>query len=450
MVIRRLVFIFGVSRMSERTQKDQRQQSHTTWFALALGVPLGLGALYLIQNGPWQNEVIQRYVQHLAEQVIVVLFFCCIGAFAAKMIAALRERIAQSHQLLPEWNGKPIPVNQVSQLQQTLALQGEGASRSWIGRRIANILTYVSNRGTTNGLDDQMRTLADNDAMTLDGSYALTRFLIWAMPILGFLGTVLGITEAIGGIDPEKMATDTSSITNGLTKAFDATALALSLTLVAMFFSYLVEKLEQNLLERVDVYVDAELAHRFARTTGEIGDSSALAVTAQDLIERQAALWAASLEKTEERWKQLTSPHSEEKWALAMQQALEGTLTRYSQRVVELEKKLLDRQNALLEGLARLTSVMKEGSRDHQVALARLTDAIGLSVEMMSKVQSNEGQLIRLQETLSQNLNIIASSQVFEQAVASLTGAIHLLTSRTGSTASPSPLRVMGHSKEAA
>ena len=55
------------------------------------------------------------------------------------------------------------------------------------------------------------------------------------MPILGFLGTVLGITEAIGGINPEQMNNDPGAISNGLTKAFDATALALSLTLVSMF-----------------------------------------------------------------------------------------------------------------------------------------------------------------------------------------------------------------------
>lgn len=436
--------------MSERANNDNRQQSYVTWTAFVMGVPMGLGALYFIENGPWQNEIVQRYVAHLAEQVVVVLFFCCLGAFAAKLFGAMREQYAQSQSLLPEWSGKPIPIGQVKQLQQALELQGTHAGRSLIGRRVTNVLSYVSNRSSTHGLDDQMRTLADNDAMALDGSYALTRFLIWAMPILGFLGTVLGITEAIGGIDPEKMANDTSSITNGLTKAFDATALALSVTLVAMFFSYLVEKMEQNQLERVDHYVDAELAHRFLRTASDLSDSSALAVTAQELIEKQATIWAASMEKAEERWQELTSPNSEEKWALAMQQALEGSLIRYAQRVMDLEKKLLERHNGLLEGLARLTSVMKEGSRDHQVALARLTDAIGLSVEMMSKVQSNEGQLIRLQETLSQNLNVLASSQVFEQAVTSLTGAIHLLTTRVSTSAPQPQIRLTSHSREAA
>ena len=64
------------------------------------------------------------------------------------------------------------------------------------------ILNFVASRNSAAGLDDQMRVLSDNDAMALDSSYALMRFIIWAMPILGFLGTVLGITAAIAGIDP--------------------------------------------------------------------------------------------------------------------------------------------------------------------------------------------------------------------------------------------------------
>ena len=62
-----------------------------------------------------------------------------------------------------------------------------------------------SRAGNANDLDDQLATLADNDAIALDASYAQTRFMIWAMPILGFLGTVLGITDAIANISPEQM-----------------------------------------------------------------------------------------------------------------------------------------------------------------------------------------------------------------------------------------------------
>ena len=400
---------------SARAGLETRRGSIVTWFTFVVGVPLGIGVLYLIEHGPWQNEIIQRYVHHLAEQAVVVLFFCCLAAFVAKLWGATRERVVHAQKLLPTWDGKPLAVAEVAQLQQSLNLVWDSVKSTYLGRRIANILNFVSSRGSADDLDDQMRTLSDNDAVALDGSYALTRFLIWAMPILGFLGTVLGITDAIANIDPaqlEKGGAD--NVTAGLTKAFDATALALAVTLVAMFLNSLLEKLEQNLLERVDQCVEAELGHRFVRTQSSGASSPQMAPVLQQLVKEQVGLWAQA------------GPQMAE----ALEKALDAALTRFGHRIVETEKKLLDRQNAVLDGLVKLSNALKETGRDHQVALARLTDAIGLSVEVIAKSRADETQLLRLQESLSQNLALLANSATFEQAVESLTAAIHLLTTR--------------------
>src|SRR5207253_983048 len=93
----------------------------------------------------------------------------------------------------------------------------------------------------------------------------------WAIPILGFLGTVLGITGAISNVSPEAMERDISGVTTGLSLAFDATAVALSLTMLLMFLTFLVERLEQAVVEGVDRYADEELAHRFERGGPEGG-----------------------------------------------------------------------------------------------------------------------------------------------------------------------------------
>ena len=215
-----------------------------------------------------------------------------------------------------------------------------------------------------------------------------------------------------------------------MTKAFDATALALGLTLLAMFLNSLLEKLEQNLLERVDQHVDEELAHRFVRNQQSETASAAPALTPalQQLLEKQAGLWSTSLQQT--------APQL----AKAMEQALDAALTRFGQRIVETEKKLLERQNTVLEGLTRLAVTIKESGHEHQMAVARLTDAINLSVEAISRTRADEAQLLRLQESLNQNLTLLANSATFEQAVESLTAAIHLLTTRVNPA--PTPLRI--------
>jgi biopolymer transport protein ExbB/TolQ len=113
---------------------------------------------------------------------------------------------------------------------------------SFLGRRLATALDFVNRRKSAQDLDDQLRQLADNDAMGLEGSYALTRFITWAIPILGFLGTVLGITGAIAGVTPEVLEESLSTVTDGLALAFDSTALALALTMVLMFVASNLER----------------------------------------------------------------------------------------------------------------------------------------------------------------------------------------------------------------
>ncbi len=440
--------------MSVRANTQMHRSSFVTWFTFVVGAPAGIGALYLINYGPWQSPIIQRYVEHLAEQAVVVLFFCCLAALLAKLLMSLKERYAQAQKLVPGWDGKAIPPADVTKLQQALNLLPGSVKNTCVGRRVANILNFVASRNSAADLDDQMRTLADTDAMTLDGSYALMRFIIWAMPILGFLGTVLGITAAIAGIDPQQLEKGgAGAVTEGLTQAFDATALALGLTLVAMFFNSMVEKLEQGLLERVDQYADAELAHRFQRTqiaTGGVGGGAPMTMAMpmlEQLIEKQAALWTAGMQKLEERLAQASPSH--EKAAAALQQAVDVSLTRFGQRVADLEKKLLERHQALLDGLTKNVGTLKENGREHQLAVARLTDAIGMSVQMIAKMQTGEEQLLRLQESLNQNLGLLANSATFKQAVESLTAAISLLTTRVQPIHAAGP-RIVPMTKDAA
>ena len=60
----------------------------------------------------------------------------------------------------------------------------------------------------------------------------------------------------------DDLTCDINKVTGGLSLSFDATALALGLTMLLMFISFLVERIEQSNLEHVDAVVEAELGHR--------------------------------------------------------------------------------------------------------------------------------------------------------------------------------------------
>ncbi|ETR70313.1 MAG: hypothetical protein OMM_08908 [Candidatus Magnetoglobus multicellularis str. Araruama] len=94
----------------------------------------------------------------------------------------------------------------------------------------------------------------NNNYDELETSYSLIRVLLWTMPIIGFIGTVLGVGQAVGGFGSFlSSANDISEIKNGLTGvtsglgiAFDSTLIALLLSVLLMIVTSSVEQFEIN------------------------------------------------------------------------------------------------------------------------------------------------------------------------------------------------------------
>lgn len=91
-------------------------------------------------------------------------------------------------------------------------------------------------------------------------SYLIPRYIGWAVPILGFIGTVLGISLAAEGIRriivSEQGLTGLSSDLGGaiapLGIAFDTTLIALSLSIVLSLFLSLVQRSEERTLSSIE------------------------------------------------------------------------------------------------------------------------------------------------------------------------------------------------------
>src|SRR5690606_16439917 len=101
----------------------------------------------------------------------------------------------------------------------------------------------------------------------LHSSHALLQTVIWSIPILGFLGTVMGITLAIADVTPEQLESSLNDVTSGLAVAFDTTAVALTYSLVMGFASLFVKRREEQLLVEIDETCRLE-SHRCFGSSG--------------------------------------------------------------------------------------------------------------------------------------------------------------------------------------
>ncbi|MEO6244735.1 MAG: MotA/TolQ/ExbB proton channel family protein [Opitutaceae bacterium] len=81
---------------------------------------------------------------------------------------------------------------------------------------------------------------AELAADELDSSLGMVRYIAWAIPALGFIGTVRGIGDALNAVDAA-MKGDISPVTNALGLAFNTTFVGLALCIVLMFVMHLVQ-----------------------------------------------------------------------------------------------------------------------------------------------------------------------------------------------------------------
>lgn len=127
----------------------------------------------------------------------------------------------------------------------------------WLGSKdVSRVASYV-----------QMESSRDQGGS--DSSYAIARVLMWAIPILGFIGTVQGLGAAVAGFGVLGGSADVSAIkgaigqvTVGLGVAFDTTLLALVLTTLLMFPLTAFQRREENLFGEIDNYLDDVLLAR--------------------------------------------------------------------------------------------------------------------------------------------------------------------------------------------
>ncbi len=136
--------------------------------------------------------------------------------------------------------------------------------------RIQVALSNLRNLGRVNDVDEIFRSQADIDNSVMETSYLLLRGFIWAIPVLGFIGTVMGLSIAIGGFgevlgkttNPEELASSLKVVTGGLATAFETTLVALLLALVLQLLVTFQHKSEEEFLDECSDYCQRKVVSK--------------------------------------------------------------------------------------------------------------------------------------------------------------------------------------------
>ncbi len=136
---------------------------------------------------------------------------------------------------------------------------------SLIVNRIRKALELFEARPNNSEVATFLATQSDLDANRSSGSYALIKVFLWAIPILGFIGTVMGLSTAVGALamgdmaDQEALRESMNKLTGGLGVAFDTTLLGLILSILMSFPLAAVQKREDETLTIIDAFCNEKV-----------------------------------------------------------------------------------------------------------------------------------------------------------------------------------------------
>jgi len=127
--------------------------------------------------------------------------------------------------------------------------------------RISRALYIWTITGQRESVDDELRRQADLDTETTIGGYTAIRTFIWAMPVIGFIGTVIGISLAVGDFSTflggeieniDLVKSQLIEVTNGLSFAFLTTLLGLLGALFVMLPAAALQNAEEEFCVELD------------------------------------------------------------------------------------------------------------------------------------------------------------------------------------------------------
>lgn len=126
------------------------------------------------------------------------------------------------------------------------------------------LLTAIERFGATKNVQDvstAARDVCESEGERMESELSIIRYIAWAIPSVGFIGTVRGIGNALGQAH-RAVEGDITGVTSSLGVAFNSTFIALVISIVLMFFVHQVQLMQERLVLDSERYVDHWLIRR--------------------------------------------------------------------------------------------------------------------------------------------------------------------------------------------
>ena len=384
---------------------------------------------------------------------VIVFLSCWSGAVLAfKSRELARQRDSVLFDVLPTELSLEIRPDNVDQFSAHIRSLPCDPLHSFLLNRVLRALEHFKSRASVQEVASLLSSQGEIDANAVESSYTMVKVFIWAIPILGFIGTVIGIGSAVGSFsqslrppktavapapaaapaagDPQGMDRIKDSlgkVTRGLGVAFDTTLLALVMSIIIMFPTSSMQKSEEDILNSIDEYCNDNVLGRLAEPDE---DGASMAQRLKEAVDAAMATHEAELRRM--------ASHLDSIGGKVTDQVVQGwekihrKIQDSHQRQVQ---QIRDAQQAPAEQLGNMVKQISETAERVQEQIARLQQTqadqfrgvgqslveserqLGEHVAAFTHVLQNNDKLAEVQQTLASNLQVLTTSDAFSSAL---------------------------------
>ena len=261
-----------------RPRRTIRYPSDFAWtlFALIFTI-LSVHATYVAWVRPQGEAITQAELQHMKvdktyvpkrssllvinaieQEGEIIHFMWAMLIIGYKAVLVHRERKLLDRELIHVPEGiKVLPEDAKDYARQLEALP-EDDRQMLVVRGLQRTLDRFSATRSIRDSAETSRAVCDSEADRLDSGLAMIRYIAWAIPAIGFIGTVRHIGDALLQANAA-VGGDITAVTSNLGIAFNSTFVALSLTIVLMFFLHQLQQSQEQFVHDTDHWIDQRL-----------------------------------------------------------------------------------------------------------------------------------------------------------------------------------------------
>jgi len=197
-------------------------------------------------------------IRDYEQEACFILMLWALAIMAYKSATTIRHRRLLQMNLIPLADGVRILPEDTRDLSRHLQALPEQQRRALLPRALLAGLQRFNSTRNVQDVAEATRAYCETEADRLESELSMIRYIAWAIPSIGFIGTVRGIGDALGQAH-KAIEGEIFGVTKSLGVAFNSTLIALLLSIVLMFVMHQLQSYQERYVLEAGDYCEENL-----------------------------------------------------------------------------------------------------------------------------------------------------------------------------------------------